>query len=1103
LHINLKEDTMKIAIYVLTINFCFNLLIVSAQNPELSVQIGTKKPIYSVAVSPDGSKIVTGGGWMMESGEINMWDVETGKEIRTFIGHELPVNTVAFSPNGKWIISGSADKTVKLWDIESGKEIKSFTGHKNKVKAISFSPDSRKIVTASSDEIKLWEIETQREIMSLQGWLSDITSIAFSLDGKSIISNFGEKIKIWNSETGSEIMTFGGHENYIQSISISPNGNQIVTGGDDRKIKLWELETRSEIRTFSGNSSEVASVAFSPDGKRVIAGSRSDYDNLKLYDVETGNEIRTFTGHTSWVNSVAFTPDGKKIVSGSSQDKALNLWEVETGMLIRSFEGNSRPFQVASLSSDSKRMVTGQGKYDQPGEIRLWDLEMGKLIKTFTGHNDELRSIAISKDGKRILSGTAGNERAIKLWNVDTGKEVKTFLGHNDYINSLDFSLDGKRIISTSGGKNSLMIWDAESGKVIKAIDGLSSIYVSTISPDGTSFISGDGRDIIHWDALTGNKIKTFEGNETMIQALAFSPDGKTLVSGGTDSLAKLWVVETGKIIKIFTGHNYWVTSVNFSLDGKNIVTQSWDKTLKTWDIESGKELRTYYGDDFWIPNLAFSSDGKRIITGSADNTIKIIDVDSGYIVANFVAVDKNDYIVTTPDNYYTASKGAFKGVAFRIGSKIFPFEQFDLKFNRPDIILQRLGHAPQDLITSYKNAYLKRLRKMKFTEDMLGNDFHLPEIAISSKEIPSSTTSKNLTFKISAQDSKYPLDRVNVFINDVPVNGINGVDLRSKNISTIVQDITLSLLNGDNKIQVSVLNSKGAESLKKTFYTKYTGVESKSDLYVVAIGVSKYLDTLFNLTYASKDANDIAKFFESKKGNFGKVKIIPILDQNATKEAIISVKQVLAQSRVDDEVVIFFAGHGLLDDNLDYYLATTDIDFNNPAEKGLGYDELENLVDGIPALKKLIMIDACHSGEVDKDESVLIADRTTPSGTIKSRAVGRGFKVVKKSGLSLDNSYDLIKELFADLRRGSGAIVISSAGGAEYALESKEWNNGVFTYSVLEGMKTAKADKDKDGVIKISELKEYVIDKVQILTSGKQTPTSRQENLEFDFRVW
>jgi hypothetical protein len=191
---------------------------------------------------------------------------------------------------------------------------------------------------------------------------------------------------------------------------------------------------------------------------------------------------------------------------------------------------------------------------------------------------------------------------------------------------------------------------------------------------------------------------------------------------------------------------------------------------------------------------------------------------------------------------------------------------------------------------------------------------------------------------------------------------------------------------------------------------------------------------------------------------------------------------------------------HGVLDENLDYYIATHNMEFENPAVKGLLYDDLEGLLDGIGARRKLLLIDACHSGEIDKEENVLGASVTVNEGTVKNR----GFKEVKKKeGLGLDNSFDLMNELFSDIRKGSGTIVISSASGREFAFESAAWKNGVFTYAFLDGLSLQKADKDNDNNVKVSEIRDYVIDKVVELTEGKQHPTIRKENLEFDFLVW
>src|SRR5262249_27960670 len=146
---------------------------------------------------------------------------------------------------------------------------------------------------------------------------------------------------------------------------------------------------------------------------------------------------------------------------------------------------------------------------------------------------------------------------------------------------------------------------------------------------------------------------------------------------------------------------------------------------------------------------------------------------------------------------------------------------------------------------------------------------------------------------------------------------------------------------------------AKGAESLKQTLTIDCEAPAGKPNLYVVAVGVSDYHDRRYRLTYADKDARDLADLLAGKRQRFDQVKVRRILNRQATRANILKARGFLNQSRVDDQVVLFFAGHGLLDKKLDYYFATADIDFQKPADRGLPYEAIEGLLDGIQARKK------------------------------------------------------------------------------------------------------------------------------------------------------
>jgi hypothetical protein len=194
----------------------------------------------------------------------------------------------------------------------------------------------------------------------------------------------------------------------------------------------------------------------------------------------------------------------------------------------------------------------------------------------------------------------------------------------------------------------------------------------------------------------------------------------------------------------------------------------------------------------------------------------------------------------------------------------------------------------------------------------------------------------------------------------------------------------------------------------------------------------------------------------------------------------------------VNDKVIVAYSGHGLLNKDFDYYLSTYDINFNKPEENGLSYNELENLLDSIPSRKKLMLIDACHSGEVDKEDLVRL--ESSPDSLVK------GLKPVSfkqdDTHFGLRNRFELMQNLFVNVGKSTGAVVISAAAGTQFALERNDLKNGVFSFCILEAMKNYPE-------MKVSELKKIIGEKVELLTNGLQKPTYRNETIAVDWNVW
>jgi WD40 repeat protein len=618
------------------------LKVIQADQPTKAIKVlSHPSQVISVSYSPDGKTLASAS----DDKTVKLWDVGTGKELKTLNGDQDSVWIVSYSPDGKILASANAN-TVKLWDVGTGKELKTLKGHQSPVWSVSYSPDGKTLASASwENTVKLWDVGTGKELRTLKGHQAVVRNVSYSPDGKILASgSFDKTVKLWDVGTGKELNTLKGHQSGVMSVSFSPDGKTLASASSDKTVKLWDVGTGKELRNLKGHQDRVWSVSFSPDGKTLASGS--DDKTVKLWDVGTGKELKTLKGHQYSVMSVSYSPDGKTLASASA-DKTVRIWEVINSKetpISQTLRGHGDGVWAVAFSPDGKQIVSG----GRENTIRLWDGNTGKAIRTLQGykdsvqlldystlpgHTDAVRALAYSPDGKYIVSGSYDD--TLRIWNAETGKTIRTLQGHTGAVISVAFSPDGKRIVSGSSDKN-LRIWDAQTGKVIATLPGHTKAVISVaFSPDGKRIVSGSLDKILRiWDIETGKAIRTLQGRTEAVISVAFSPDGKRIVSGSEDKTLRLWDAETGKAIRTLQGHTDVVGSVAFSPDGKRIASGSYDKTLRLWDAETGKAIgKPLKGHTEAVISVAFSPDGKRIVSGSADKTLRIWHISWEYLL--------------------------------------------------------------------------------------------------------------------------------------------------------------------------------------------------------------------------------------------------------------------------------------------------------------------------------------------------------------------------------------------------------------------------------------------------------------------------------------
>lgn len=1037
-------------------------------------------------------------------------------------GHKSLIKDMAISNDGKYLVSTGDDKVVKIWNIQTGELDQEIygecqEGEIGKILCMALSPDNKYLAVsgATLDDkykviVRLYDFQTRKLIKILKpAYDRDkfTFTLAFTPNSRYLVTGTDYyEITAWDMTTGEVALTWKVPTH--RDLCIQLRDSLMVTASIDSTVLLWNIYQGKEVKVFrKAHNHIVYFVNFSPDGKYILSVG---YDQkINVYDRQLNllNSVSTDIRP----GTIEFSPDGTKVLLGFVEEGAQHcqLYSFKDGKLklITNFEEHKEIVLATRFLNDSVAVTAG----GEDNEILFWTwdkaqngkLAKTKVIKRLIGKGHSIWGVAMTGRTIGFTVNKTGNYGSSKLDNTFDlfTHEIKplseTKLKFNGPVHeygpytvkhekggSVDHD-DADLVIRKNGVEVARIKRD-----IYTKLDGGIRHHSYTLLQDKYVITGGDNGYLCAYD-LQGNLISYFSGHTGRIWALAISDDGKYLVTGTSDQTMKLWKTdEIGKKI------NMPCLSINEAYQH-----ESWAKFFEEQGLSALSKEKSKSAWKTIIDTLTargFSADAEVI-----DNYYSWMDKDLIYPVASIFISEDNEWIIWCNDGYFTSSKRGGKYIGYHVNkgfdkdAKFYPFEQFDLKFNRPDIMMDRLSIADSATKQAYFLAHQKRLNKMHFKEDSLSTEIHVPEVIVnkSTKEID------NYKINITISDSKYTLDRIFVTVNDVPVYGSQGLSLVEFNKKEITKELSVPLQNGKNIIRVSALNSKGGESLMESFTVQHQKERPSKNLYIVSIGVSDYDNKEMNLKYAKKDAADIEKLFTANKTLYTNVYSDTIFNIQATAKNIESVKKKLLNTGVDDQVIIFLAGHGLLDAKLDYYLATHDVDFNKPEKNGLSYEKLEGLLDSIPARYKALFMDACHSGELDKDEVQLAKTTVAEQGDIVFRNGTN--TVVKKTGLSRESSFELMKELFTDLRRGIGATVISSAGGAEYAMESSKWNNGVFTFCLIQGLKEQKADLNKDGKIMISELQQYLQKAVPELTNGKQRPTSRVENINNDWRVW
>jgi WD40 repeat protein/serine/threonine protein kinase len=559
---------------------------------------GHNGDVYHAEFSIDGQSLATTG----KDGTVRLWDGRTGEFRKSFQAHDDEVNWVTFAPDGQSVATCGDDGTVRLRNLSGTRPPVVIAAHRGMAVIVLFSPGGDRLISCGSTdgEVKTWSASDGAAIGSFHVDARGIDNMAISPDGATVALVGSSRLAaIWNVAARKQVADLGPHGGDVKAVAFSRDGRKVATGCDDTIVRLFDLPDGQLVREYKGHTGSVQSIAFADGDQTMI--SAGDDRTIRNWDVAKGTCRGVHMGHHDRVWGVSSSPDSR-IIASSSRDGTAKLWNFlppETPVVVpvdqrldaMDFSADGQTLVAASHSglisrtnaSTAVRLETIQISNEHisqglnlhrsgtiavilrdNGYVDIHDLVERKHVSTIGPFAGRVRSSALDSQGRRIV--VAVENEGLSLWDASGKRQSHDLKGEFDEVR---FSLRGQ-VLARDVLDWNLVSWDPSQGEVTKTL-ALGWQGCSAVSPDNALFAYVHFSTIRLSSRFSSTHLMTLDGHSGKVLSLAFSPDGKTLASGGDHGSLKLWDVTTGEELISLEGATDEIRLICFSPDGRTL----------------------------------------------------------------------------------------------------------------------------------------------------------------------------------------------------------------------------------------------------------------------------------------------------------------------------------------------------------------------------------------------------------------------------------------------------------------------------------------------------------------------------------------------------